>query len=51
MLSDLDEGMETIKGIFFRELHTDFNNGLFKIVTNGETQYLRIVQSEWIKPN
>ncbi|MNW25810.1 Universal stress protein family protein [compost metagenome] len=41
---------EAMKGVFFRELNTDFNSGLFKIVQNGEAQYLKIVQSEWIKP-
>lgn len=40
---------EGIKGTFFRELDTDFNTGLFKIVDNGEAQYLKIVQSEWVK--
>ncbi|AHV99146.1 universal stress protein [Paenibacillus sabinae] len=51
VLSEQEEGSETIKGIFFRELHTDFNNGLFKTVANGEPQYLRIIQGEWIKPH
>ncbi|AIQ14591.1 universal stress protein [Paenibacillus durus] len=51
VLSEQEEGRETINGIFFRELHTDFNNGLFKTVTNGEPQYLRIVQGKWVKPH
>ncbi|AOZ92417.1 universal stress protein [Paenibacillus crassostreae] len=38
------------EGIFFRELHTDFNNGLFKTVWKGKQQYLRIVQGEWSTP-
>lgn len=46
-LSDQAGEAETLKGIFFRELHTDFNNGLFKTVWKGEPQYLRIVQGEW----
>ncbi|WNS44143.1 universal stress protein [Paenibacillus sp. MMS20-IR301] len=50
VLSDEASGDEAMKGIFFRELHTDFNTGLFKIVTNGEAQYLRVVQNEWVKP-
>ncbi|MBT2291206.1 universal stress protein [Paenibacillus albidus] len=50
-LSDEPGGAETLKGIFFRELDTDFNSGLFKIVNNGEAQYLRILQSEWVKPH
>ncbi|MNI24839.1 hypothetical protein D3C73_784720 [compost metagenome] len=41
---------EAVRGIFFRELDTDFNSGLFKIVKNGESQYLRIVQGIWVKP-
>lgn len=50
VLSEEPGGIETIKGMFFRELDTDFNSGLFKVVNNGEAQYLRIVQSEWVKP-
>lgn len=46
--ADVREGM---KGVFFRELDTDFNTGLFKVVNNGEAQYLRIVQNEWVKPH
>ncbi|MMZ54464.1 Universal stress protein family protein [compost metagenome] len=51
VLSEEPGGEDTIKGIFFRELDTDFNSGLFKIVRNGEAQYLRILQSEWVKPH
>lgn len=43
-------GNEGMKGTFFREFDTDFNTGLFKIVKNGEAQYLKIVQNEWDKP-
>ncbi|MNW28837.1 Universal stress protein family protein [compost metagenome] len=50
VLTEEPTGEEAMKGVFFRELNTDFNSGLFKIVQNGETQYLKIVQSEWIKP-
>lgn len=48
-LSEEPEGVDPIKGMFFRELHTDFNTGLFKTVINGELQYLRIVQNEWMQ--
>lgn len=50
ILEDEPDGDEVLKGTFFRELDTDFDTGLFKIVKNGEAQYLRIVQSEWVKP-
>ncbi|WP_156897653.1 adenine nucleotide alpha hydrolase family protein [Paenibacillus massiliensis] len=50
VLTEEPIGEEAMKGVFFRELNTDFNSGLFKIVQNGEAQYLKIVQSEWIKP-
>lgn len=43
-------GSGAIKGTFFREFDTDFNTGLFKMVNNGEAQYFRIVQNEWVKP-
>ncbi len=51
VLSEEAAGSEPVKGVFFRELDTDFNTGLFKIVENGEAQYLRIVQNEWVKPH
>ncbi|WP_044477842.1 universal stress protein [Paenibacillus antibioticophila] len=43
------EAVETefMRGTFFKELHTDFNNGLFKTQLNGEPQYLKIVHGEW----
>ncbi|AIQ63592.1 hypothetical protein PSTEL_11370 [Paenibacillus stellifer] len=47
-LSDSPDGDKPLKGVFFRQLHTDFNTGLFKIVNNGNTQYLRIIQNEWV---
>ncbi|WP_405113242.1 universal stress protein [Paenibacillus sp. FSL K6-1217] len=50
ILMEEDAGNKAIKGTFFREFDTDFNTGLFKMVTNGESQYLRIVQNEWVKP-
>ncbi|WP_019911743.1 universal stress protein [Paenibacillus sp. HW567] len=50
VLADEVEGESPIKGMFFRELDTDFNSGLFKIVENGEAQYLRILQGVWVKP-
>ena len=50
VLTEEAAGSEAMKGVFFRELDTDFNTGLFKIVKNGEAQYLRIVQNEWVKP-
>lgn len=50
VLADEPEGEETVKGMFFRELDTDFNSGLFKRVEDGEAQYLRIVQGIWVKP-
>ncbi|MHA0856405.1 universal stress protein [Paenibacillus sp. CMAA1364] len=49
-LSDDAVESSALPGIFFRELHTDFNNGLFKTVWKGELQYLRIIQSEWRYP-
>lgn len=51
VLSEEPGGEGTMKGIFFRELDTDFNSGLFKIVKDGEAKYLRIVQNEWVKPH
>lgn len=44
-----DPSEEAIEGIFFRELDTDFDSGLFKIVKNDQAEYLKIVQGEWIK--
>lgn len=56
MLSSKSEGTtsrdvseKSIEGLFFRELDTDFDSGLFKIVKNGQAEYLKIVQGEWIK--
>ncbi len=40
---------KSIEGLFFRELDTDFDSGLFKIVKNGQAEYLKIVQGEWIQ--
>ena len=40
-------GEDTLQGIFYRELHTDFNSGLFKTVWQGKPQYLKIIQGEW----
>ncbi|MNW67057.1 hypothetical protein D3C74_455930 [compost metagenome] len=51
VLTEEAAGSEARKGVFFRELDTDFNTGLFKIVKNGEAQYLRIVQNEWVMPH
>ncbi|OWA34865.1 hypothetical protein B9G55_14030 [Saccharibacillus sp. O16] len=39
---------KTLQGVFFRELDTDFDSGLFKIVKNGQAEYLKIVQGEWL---
>ncbi|MGM1021365.1 MAG: universal stress protein [Bacillota bacterium] len=50
LLSDQPGESETLKGDFFQELHTDFNNGLFKTVWLGKRQYLKIVQGEWVVP-
>lgn len=49
-VSDQPGGEETLEGVFFRELHTDFNNGLFKTTWKGQQQYLKIVQGEWVNP-
>jgi two-component system sensor histidine kinase KdpD len=49
-LSDQPGEIPMLKGIFYRELHTDFNSGLFKTVWKGEQQYLRIIQGEWNNP-
>ncbi|WP_379153622.1 universal stress protein [Paenibacillus sp. sgz5001063] len=51
-LAEEPDGEETefLKGVFFRELDTDFNTGLFKKIENGEAEYLRIVQGVWVKP-
>lgn len=51
VLKESAAGTEAMKGTFFRELDTDFNTGLFKVVNNGEAQYLKIVQNEWVKPH
>ena len=50
-LSDQPGESPMLEGVFFRELHTDFNSGLFKTVWKGEQQYLRIIQGEWNNPN
>ncbi|WP_235946335.1 universal stress protein [Saccharibacillus alkalitolerans] len=42
-------GKPAIEGIFFRELDTDFDSGLFKVVKDGQAEYLKIVQGEWVK--
>ncbi|WP_216671505.1 universal stress protein [Saccharibacillus qingshengii] len=48
-LSREASGDDAIPGIFFRELDTDFDSGLFKTNRNGQAEYLKIVQGEWIK--
>lgn len=48
-LSKEPAGADSIKGVFFRELDTDFDSGLFKIVKDGQAEYIKIVQGEWIK--
>jgi len=48
-LSREASGEDAIKGVFFRELDTDFDSGLFKIVKDGQAEYVKIVQGEWIK--
>ncbi|KUP24015.1 universal stress protein [Paenibacillus sp. DMB5] len=50
ILMEEPSGQEATKGTFFREFDTDFNTGLFKVVNNGDAQYLKIVQNEWVKP-
>ncbi|MEJ8303792.1 hypothetical protein [Saccharibacillus sacchari] len=47
--TEADSSQEAVEGIFFRELDTDFDSGLFKIVKNDQAEYLKIVQGEWIK--
>ncbi|OWR30504.1 hypothetical protein CDO73_11360 [Saccharibacillus sp. O23] len=40
---------KSLEGLFFRELDTDFDSGLFKVVKNGQAEYLKIVQGEWFE--
>lgn len=47
--TSVDVPGKSIEGLFFRELDTDFDSGLFKIVKNGQAEYLKIVQGEWIE--
>ena len=41
-LSDEPEGEKVLKGVFFHELHTEFENGLFKTEHDGRVKYLHI---------
>ncbi|GGO02633.1 hypothetical protein GCM10010969_26170 [Saccharibacillus kuerlensis] len=45
----LIKGKRALEGIFFRELDTDFDSGLFKVVKEGQAEYLKIVQGEWVE--
>lgn len=47
---DQEAGEDEFEGIFFRDLDTDFDSGLFKVVKNGQAEYLKIMQGEWVKP-
>ncbi|MCQ4088580.1 universal stress protein [Saccharibacillus sp. JS10] len=48
-VGDSPVGEDIIEGTFFRELDTDFDSGLFKVVKNGQAEYLKIIQGEWVK--
>ena len=36
------------EGIFFKDMHTDFDNGLLKLCINGQYQYLKVFQGKLI---
>ncbi|ETT63243.1 osmosensitive K+ channel histidine kinase [Paenibacillus sp. FSL R7-277] len=49
-LSDEPEGTDFIKGKYFHELHTEFENGLFKIEQDGKARYLHICEGNLADP-
>jgi two-component system, OmpR family, sensor histidine kinase KdpD len=49
-LSDEPEGNDYIKGKFFHELHTEFENGLFRIEQDGKARYLHICEGTLTEP-
>ncbi|KUP23256.1 hypothetical protein AWJ19_21705 [Paenibacillus sp. DMB5] len=49
-LSDEPEGTDFIKGKFFHELHTEFENGLFRIEQDGKARYLHICEGVLTDP-
>lgn len=49
-LSDEPEGTDFIKGKFFHELHTEFENGLFRIEQDGKARYLHICEGDFDRP-
>lgn len=38
------------EGIFYKEIGTDFNNGIFKFASNGKTSEVRIADDQVTKP-
>ncbi|HEX6594674.1 MAG TPA: universal stress protein [Bacillota bacterium] len=38
------------EGIFYKEIGTDFNNGIFKFASNGKTSEVRIIDDQVTKP-
>lgn len=44
------EGSDVLPGIFFRELHTEFNNGLFKLEKDGAIRYLEVEEGRLAEP-
>ncbi|RXZ80801.1 histidine kinase [Paenibacillaceae bacterium] len=41
-ITDQPEGENSKEGIFFQDLHTDFDNGLFKVKINNEYEYWHV---------
>jgi two-component system sensor histidine kinase KdpD len=40
------EGKSVASGIFFKDLNTDFDNGLLKLKINGQPRYLKVSRGE-----
>lgn len=49
-LSDEPNGDTPLKGKFFHELHTEFENGLFRIEQDGKARYLHICEGRLTDP-
>lgn len=45
------EGETVAEGLFFKELNTDFDTGLLKIMTNSEFRYLKISNGKVLDPS
>ncbi|WP_239004595.1 universal stress protein [Paenibacillus tepidiphilus] len=49
-LSDEPNGPDSIKGKYFHELHTEFENGLFRFEQDGKARYLHICEGVLTDP-